>query len=274
MVKMAIWRIILISFFLSCFGFCYSQDNRLPNWDKTHYKWEKRPLRWTALSNKPAKIVTELQLNKNNEFKFQHTVYSPNYHLTLFKLELVPMEQYIDSGTYEWIGDTIVLSYMDSTRLYKQKGITLKQLETNTNKKLTYSIPRRIGVGVHYGPEAIAVSINSEFFPFRKKNIFLGIEAGLFIIHLNIGTHIGYQKNFLLSQIDLDYSLYGNNDFFSVNPKIGLMKFGLYFKTGPSIVIKKERNNILNADFVKVLGVPLNFEIGYCYKINSKYFDF
>ena len=122
----------------------------------------------------------------------------------------------------------------NSTLLYgfnssiQTKRNNSQRKETNTNKKLTYSIPRRIGVGVHYGPEAIAVSINSEFFPFRQKNIFLGIEAGLFITHLNIGTHIGYQKNFLLSQIDLDYSLYGNNDFFSVNPKIGLRRLQWY----------------------------------------------
>lgn len=266
--------IILISFLLPCFNYCFSQDNRLPNWDETLYKWQKRPLRWTVFSDKPSKIETELLLSKNNEFKFQHSVYSPNYSFKLFKVELMPLEQYRDSGAYQWSGDTLELSFKDSSKLYCKKGLKLIPLETDTKNKLTYSIPRRFGIGIHYGPEAIAVSMNTEFFPFNQKDLYLGIEAGLFISHLNIGIHFGCQKKFFLSQIDLDYSIYGNNDFFSVNPKIGMMKYGFYFKTGPSFLINENLKNIIDIDFVQIFGVPLNFEIGYCFKINSKYFDF
>lgn len=268
---MLIQRIILISILLSCFDYSYGQDNRLPNWDQTLYTWKKRPLRWTVFSDKPSKIETEILLSNNNQFKFQHTVYSPNYSLNFFKVELVPTLQHNESGAYQWSGDTLELSFLDSSILYYKKGSKLIPLGTDTKNKLTYSIPRRLGIGVHFGPEAIAFSINSEFFPFKNKNIYLGIEAGLFIAHLNIGMHIGLQRKLFLSQVDLDYSLYGDDYFFSVNPKIGLMKYGFYFKTGPSF----SPNNIIDNElFVQVFDVPLNFEIGYCFKINSKQFDF
>ena len=271
---MLIKRFVLILFLLIRFGYFYGQDNRMPNWDKTLYKWKKRPFRWSVFSHKPSKIETELLLNNNNEFKFQHTIYSSNYSFNLFTFELVPLEQSSDSGVYHWSGDTLELTFLDSSKLYYKKRSKLIPLGTDAKNKLTYSIPSRFGIGVHYGPKAIAVSMNSDFFPFHKKSIFLGVEAGLFINHLNIGMHIGFQKKNFLPQVGFDYSIYGNNDFFSVNPKIGFMKYGLYFKTGPSIVMNRGLNDIINVDFVQIFGVPWNFEIGYCFKINAKYFDY
>jgi hypothetical protein len=270
---MLLKKFILISFLLSSINHCYSQDNRLPNWNQALFKWEKRPIRWTIFSNKPSKIETQVLLNNNNEFKFQHTVYSPNYSFNLFKIELVPLEQYSDSGAYHWSGDTLELSFIDSSKLYFKKGSNLIPLGTDNKTKLTYSIPRRFSIGVHYGPEAIAPSINTEFFPIKNKNVYFGIEAGLFIAHLNFGIHFGLQRSFFLAQIDLDYSIYGDNSFISVNPKVGLMKYGLYFKTGPSLLPFKELNKNIEIEFPRLYGVPLNFEIGYCFKINSKLFD-
>jgi len=139
----------------------------------------------------------------------------------------------------------------------------------------------RLGYSFQYGPETIItifspVKFSLDLFPI-KTTIFLGADfsANAFEgIWGSIGGHIGYQRKFLLFQFDGDItyveagSISGQQ--LSFNPKIGFVYYGFFFKTGPNFVLSHTFEEHLTDvfSFVEISNLPINFEIGYYFKLS------